>query len=133
MNKDILTKTVSHLLLPPKGILAIDESLNTCNKRFEKLDIPATVEKRREYRELLITAPEIEKYISGYILFDETIRQNTKDNKSFISVLQSKGIEIGIKVDKGVEGFSPDSSEKITEGLDGLSDRLREYKNMGAT
>ena len=133
MNKDILTKTVSHLLLPSKGILAIDENLNTCNKRFEKLDIPATVEKRREYRELLITAPEIEKYISGYILFDETIRQNTKDNKSFISVLQSKCIEIGIKVDKGVEEFSPDSSEKITEGLDGLSDRLREYKNMGAT
>src|SRR3989338_949901 len=133
MNKDILTKTVSRLLLPPKGILAIDESLNTCNKRFEKLGIPATVEKRREYRELLITAPEIEKYISGYILFDETIRQNTKEDKSFISVLQSKGVEIGIKVDKGVEEFSPDSSEKITGGLDGLSDRLKEYKNMGAT
>ena len=133
MNKDILTKTVSRLLLPPKGILAIDESLNTCNKRFEKLGIPPTVEKRREYRELLITAPEIEKYISGYILFDETIRQNTKEDKSFISVLQSKGVEIGIKVDKGVEKFSLDSSEKITKGLDGLSGRLEKYKNMGAT
>src|SRR3990167_10605323 len=98
MNKDILIKTVARLVSPPKGILAIDESLPTCNKGFENLGVPTTEEKRREYRELLITAPEIEKYISGYILFDETIRQNTKEDKSFISVLQSKGVEIGIKV-----------------------------------
>ena len=78
--------------MPPKGILAIDESLKTCNSRFEKLGVPTTEEKRREYRELLITAPEIEKYISGYILFDETIRQSTKYGKSFFSVLKSKGI-----------------------------------------
>ena len=133
MNKDILTKTVARLLLSSKGILAIDESLNTCNKRFEKLGIPTSEEKRREYRELLITAPEIEKYISGYILFDETIKQNTKDDRSFISVLQSKGIEIGIKVDTGTSSFSLNFLEKITEGLDGLSDRLKEYKKKGAT
>src|SRR3990167_8649363 len=98
MDKSILIKTIARLMSSPKGILAIDESLPTCNKRFEKFGAPATEEKRREYRELLITAPEIEKYISGYILFDETIRQNTKEDKSFISVLQSKGVEIGIKV-----------------------------------
>ena len=132
MNKDILTKTVARLLLSSKGILAIDESLNTCNKRFEKLGIPTSEEKRREYRELLITAPEIEKYISGYILFDETIKQNTKDDRSFISVLQSKGIEIGIKVDTGTSSFSLNFLEKITEGLDGLKERLIEYAKLGA-
>ena len=133
MNKDILKKTISRLLLPPKGILAIDEKLSTCNERFEKLGVPTTEEKRREYRELLITAPEIEEYISGYILFDETIRQSTKDGKSFVSVLKSKGIEIGIKADMGMKEFSSNSLEEITEGLDGLSDRLKEYKNFGAT
>jgi len=133
MSKDILIKTVTCLMSSPKGILAIDEKLSTCNGRFEKLGVPATEEKRREYRELLITAPEIEKYISGYILFDETIRQNTKDGRSFISVLKSKGIEVGIKVDMGTKEFSSNSLEKITEGLDGLTDRLKEYKNMGAT
>ncbi len=133
MNKDILTKIISRLLVQPKGILAIDEKLSTCNERFEKLGVPTTEEKRREYRELLITVPEIEKYISGYILFDETIRQNTKNDRSFVSVLKSKGIEVGIKVDMGTKEFSSNSLEKITEGLDGLADRLKEYKNMDAT
>src|SRR3989338_9414721 len=105
MDKNILIKTIARLMSFPKGFLAIDESLLTCHKRFEKFGVPATEEKRREYRELLITAPEIEKYISGYILFDETIKQNTKDDRSFISVLQSKGIEIGIKVDQGTVDF----------------------------
>lgn len=133
MDKNILIKTVARLLSPAKGILAIDESLNTCNKRFEKLGVPATEEKRREYRELLITAPEIEKYISGYILFDETIRQKTKDGKNFTDILKEKGIEIGIKVDEGLVDFPSHLGEKITGGLWGLSERLQEYKDKGAT
>ena len=123
MDKDVLTKTVAKLVVPPKGILAIDESLETCNKRFTKLSVPTTEEKRREYRELLINAPEMEKYISGYILFDETIRQSTKDGKSFPSILQSKGIEVGIKVDQGLADMPLHLGEKITQGLEGLSDR----------
>jgi len=133
MNKDKLIETVARLVKIPKGILAIDESLNTCNQRFEKLGVPTTEEKRREYRELLINAPGVEKYISGYILFDETIRQSTRDGKSFTSILQAKGIDIGIKVDQGLIDFPLHPGEKITQGLDGLSDRLKEYKNMGAT
>ena len=133
INKQILIETIKRLLMPPKGILAIDESLKTCNSRFEKLGVPITEEKRREYRELLITAPEIEKYISGYILFDETIRQSVKDGKSFISILKSKGIEIGIKVDARTADFPGHPGEKITKGLEGLEERLKEYKKLGAT
>lgn len=133
MNKEILTKTVARLVSSPKGILAIDESSVTCNKRFEKLDIPTTEENRRQYRELLINTPEIEKYISGFILFDETIRQSTQNGYQFTSILKSKGIDIGIKVDAGLKDFSLNSLEKITEGLDGLSNRLKEYKELGAT
>jgi fructose-bisphosphate aldolase class I len=84
MNKDILIKTIGRLVATPKGILAIDESINTCNKRFEKLGVPTTEEKRMEYRELLVMAPDIEKYISGYILFDETIRQSAKSGEKFV-------------------------------------------------
>lgn len=133
MNQEKLIETVARLVQSPKGILAIDESLNTCNKRFEKLGVPTTEEKRREYRELLITAPNIEKYISGYILFDETIKQSTKNGESFTSILEKKGIDVGIKVDTGVVDFPLHEGEKITTGLDGLPDRLQEYKNMGAT
>ncbi len=133
MNQKILTKTVARLMKVPKGILAIDESLNTCGGRFLKLGVPNTEEKRREFRELLITAPKIEKYISGYILFDETIRQNAVNGKSFISILQSKGIEVGIKVDAGTTDFLGHPGERITKGLDGLEERLKEYKKFGAT
>ncbi|MFA6076644.1 MAG: class I fructose-bisphosphate aldolase [Candidatus Paceibacterota bacterium] len=133
MNPEILKNTITRLLTPPKGILAIDESLPTCNRRFEKLGVATTEEKRREYRELLINAPEIEKYISGYILFDETIGQKTKNGESFVSVLQSKGIEVGIKVDAGTMDFSEHAGEKITKGLEGLDERLKEYKKLGAT
>ena len=132
MSREILTKTVARLLAPPKGILAIDESIVTCNKRFEKLGISTTEEKRREYRELLVTAPGIEQYLSGFILFDETIKQTTKAGKSFSSILKEKEIDIGIKVDTGTEDFPAHPGEKITEGLDGLSKRLKECKNMGA-
>ena len=133
MNQEILINTVARLLKLPKGLLAIDESLKTCNSRFEALGVPTTEEKRREYRELLITAPEIEKYISGYILFDETIRQKAKNGENFTSVLQSKGIVVGIKVDQGLVDFPSHPDEKITGGIDGLSARLKEYKDLGAT
>ncbi len=133
MNQEVLIKTVSRLLAPPKGILAIDESLSTCNKRFEKLGVPTTEEKRREYRELLVTTPGIEKYISGYILFDETMRQSALDGRSFISILKSKGIEVGIKVDGGTTDFPLHLGEKVTKGIEGLADRLKEYKKLGAT
>jgi fructose-bisphosphate aldolase class I len=133
MNKDILKNTTKRLSASPKGILAIDESTNTCNKRFEKLGVETTEEKRREYRELLVTAKDIEKYISGYICFDETVRQSTKDGKKFTEILNSKGIEVGIKVDTGTKDFGNIAGDKITEGLENLSTRLDEYKNMGAT
>jgi len=133
MNKNTLTKTAKRLTASPKGILAIDESTSTCNKRFEKLGVPTTEEKRREYRELLVTAKNIEKYISGYICFDETVRQSTKDGKKFTEILKSKKIDIGIKVDEGTKNFGSVLGDKITEGLDKLSERLDEYKKMGAT
>src|SRR3990167_416167 len=131
-NQQILIKTVARLLTPPRGILAIDESMPTCNKRFEALGIPTTEENRRAYRELLITAPGIEQYISGYILFDETIFQSATDGTSFTSILSAKGIEIGIKVDQGLDDLPGHPGEKITKGLEGLEKRLQEYKNFGA-
>lgn len=133
MNKDILLNATKRLTLSPKGILAIDESTNTCNKRFEKLGVPTTEEKRREYRDLLVTAKDIEKYISGYICFDETVRQSTKDGKKFTEILKEKGIDVGIKVDTGTKDFGNIAGDKITDGLDNLSIRLGEYKKMGAT
>ncbi len=133
MNQAKLIDTVTRLVSPPRGILAIDESMPTCNKRFEALGVPTTEEKRREYRELLVTTSDIEKYISGYILFDETIRQSSKDGKAFTSVLEEKGIDVGIKVDEGTVDLEGHEGEKITRGLEGLRERLREYKNLGAT
>src|SRR3989338_886310 len=133
MNQEILINTVKRLVKEPKGILAADESAPTCDARFEKLGIPKTEENRRAYRELLITAPGLENYISGIILFDETIRQSTSDGQSFVSVMQSKGIEVGIKVDAGLADFPEHLGEKITKGLDGLDARLKEYKKLGAT
>ena len=98
-----LQATMDALAVQGKGILAADESVPTCTKRFEKLGIDSTEETRRQYRELLFTAPEIEKYISGVILFDETLRQSTADGVSFATLLESKGIVPGIKVDHGVK------------------------------
>ena len=131
MDKDILINTVARLTNSPKGILAADESSPTCNKRFEALGIPTTEENRRQYRELLITTPDISEYISGFILYDETIRQATKDGKSFTSIMNERGIDIGIKVDAGLKDFS--ANEKVSQGLEGLTKRLQEYRKMGAT
>jgi fructose-bisphosphate aldolase class I len=132
MNLQELTSTAKMLVANDKGILAMDESLPTCNKRFAKLGIPETEENRRAYRELIVTTPKLGEFISGAILFDETIRQKTKDGTPIIKVITNAGIIPGIKVDTGAKDMSGHSGEKISEGLDGLRDRLIEYDQMGA-
>jgi len=110
----------------------MDESNPTCDKRFAKLDIPQTVEARRAYRELIITTPALGESISGVILYDETIRQRKQDGTPFLKLLAEAGIIPGIKVDTGAKDLAAHPGEKITEGLDGLRDRLQEYFQMGA-
>src|SRR5208283_3009977 len=108
------------------------ESNPTCNQRFAKLGIPQTVEARRDYRELIITTPGLGESISGVILYDETIRQQDGNGIFFASILTNAGIIPGIKVDAGAKDLAGHPGEKITEGLDGLRDRLAEYSQMGA-
>jgi len=132
MNKIELIKTAKALVANDKGILAMDESTPTIKKRFDQYKISQTEESRRSYRELIITTPKLSNYISGVILFDETIRQNKKDGTSFVKVITDAGIIPGIKVDKGAKAMAGHPGEKITEGLDGLRDRLSEYAQMGA-
>ncbi|MEP6750379.1 MAG: class I fructose-bisphosphate aldolase [Bacteroidota bacterium] len=132
MNKQILTNTIQQLFANGKGLLAMDESNGTCNKRFAAAGIPQTVEMRRKYRELIVTTPGLCESIGGAILYDETIRQQTNDGIPFTEVLIKAGIIPGIKVDTGAKAMAGFPSEKITEGLDGLRDRLAEYKKMGA-
>ena len=127
-----LINTAKALVADHKGILAMDESLPTCNKRFAKLGIPETEEYRRAYRELIVTTPGLGESISGAILFDETIRQKTKDGTLMIKVIIDAGIIPGIKVDTGAKELAGHQGEKISEGLDGLRDRLTEYYQMGA-
>jgi fructose-bisphosphate aldolase class I len=110
----------------------MDESTGTCNKRFAKLGIPQTVEARRAYRELIVTTPGLGESIGGAILYDETIRQQTKDGAPFVKVLVDAGIIPGIKVDTGAKELAGHPGEKVTEGLDGLRERLQEYFQMGA-
>jgi fructose-bisphosphate aldolase class I len=132
MNTQPLIETANKLVANDKGLLAMDESNPTCNKRFAKLDIPQTVEARRAYRELIVTTPGLGECISGVILYDETIRQQKKDGTPFLKVLADAGIIPGIKVDTGAKDLAAHFGEKITEGLDGLRDRLAEYFQMGA-
>ena len=120
------------LVADDKGLLATDESNPTCNKRFAKLGIPQTEETRRCFRELIVTTPGLSECISGAILYDETIRQKKKDGTSFIKVLIDAEIIPGIKVDTGAKDMANFPGEKITEGLDGLRERLAEYAQMGA-
>lgn len=127
-----LINTAQKLVADDKGILAMDESFPTCNKRFAKLGIPQTVEARREYREMIVTTQGLAESISGAILFDETIRQKTKDGTPIIKVISDAGIIPGIKVDTGANDMAGHPGEKISEGLDGLRDRLNEYYQMGA-
>lgn len=126
-----LKNTAQRLMADDKGLLAMDESLGTCNKRFEVLGIPQTEEYRRKYRQLIITTPELEESISGAILFDETVYQKTDDGVSFLTLLEHKGIIAGIKVDQGVVPLAAFPEEKITEGLDGLRNRLEVYYSLG--
>jgi fructose-bisphosphate aldolase class I len=132
MNTQSLIQTAKALLAFDKGILAMDESTNTCNKRFAELNIPQTEEARRAYREILITTPRLGDCISGVILYDETIRQQTHDGVPFVKVITSAGIIPGIKVDTGVKDLAGYPGEKITEGLDGLRERLIVYRQLGA-
>ena len=132
MNTQMLTATAKAMMADDKGLLAMDESYPTCNKRFAKLGIPQTVEARRAYRELIVTTPGLGECISGVIFFDETIRQQKKDGTPFLKVLAEAGIIPGIKVDNGAKDLAGFPEEKITEGLDGLRDRLAEYSQMGA-
>ena len=127
-----LKETTQALFIDEKGLLAMDESTGTCNKRFAKLGIPQTVEARRAYRELIVTTPGLGESIGGAILYDETIRQRTKDGSPFVKVLVDAGIIPGIKVDTGAKELAGHPGEKVTEGLDGLRDRLQEYFQMGA-
>ena len=132
MSLQQLIETAYAMVADDKGLLAMDESTPTCHKRFAKLNIPQTEEFRRDYRELLVTTPGLNEAISGAILYDETIRQQTKDDKPFVQVLQEAGIIPGIKVDKSTTPLAGFPGEKITEGLDGLRERLAEYGQLGA-
>jgi fructose-bisphosphate aldolase class I len=132
MNMQELIDTAKELVADDKGLLAMDESNLTCNKRFAKLGIPQTEEARRAYRELIVTTPGLGESISGAILYDETIRQRKKDGTPFIKVIAGAGIIPGIKVDTGAKDLAGHPGEKITEGLDGLRERLSEYFQMGA-
>ena len=132
MNTQELIDTARALVAGDKGLLAMDESNPTCNKRFARLGIPQTEEARRAYRELIVTTPDLGQCISGTILYDETIRQQKKDGTPFLKVITDAGIIPGIKVDTGAKELAGFPGEKVTEGLDGLRARLEEYSQMGA-
>jgi len=127
-----LIDTAKALVADNKGLLAMDESNPTCDRRFAKLGIPQTEEARRAYRKLIVSTPGLGECISGAILYDETIRQQTKDGTPFVKALTDAGIIPGIKVDTGAKEMAGLPGEKITEGLDGLRERLAEYSQMGA-
>ena len=120
------------MVAPGKGILAADESTGTITKRFDKVDIESTETSRRDYRELLVTSPGAGDYISGIILYDETIRQEASDGRPFVDMLNELGILPGIKVDTGAKPLALAPEEKVTEGLDGLRERIEEYVQIGA-
>ncbi len=132
MSSSDLVAVAQAMVAEGKGILAIDESTGTIAKRFKSINVACTEENRRAYREMLLTTPGLGKHISGAILFDETIRQSTRDGRSFVSVMEEAGIMPGIKVDTGAHPLAGHPGEKITEGLDGLRARLEEYRSLGA-
>ena len=132
MNIDELKHIAEAIVVKQKGVLAADESSPTIKKRFDAIQVESTVEMRRRYREILFTTPGIERNIGGVILFDETLRQSTREGVPFAQLLSNRGIVPGIKVDKGTSSLALQSGNKITEGLDGLGVRLAEYKQLGA-
>ena len=127
-----LERTIAALMAPSKGILAADESHATIARRFKRFAIEPTEENRRRYRQLLFTTPGVGEHISGVILFDETLRQCADDGRPFVEVLVASGIVPGIKVDRGATPLARAPGERITEGLDGLRERLDEYRTLGA-
>ena len=132
MNIDELKSVARAIVAKQKGVLAADESSPTIKKRFDSIKVESTEENRRRYREILFTTDGIERYIGGVILFDETLRQSTRDGTPFAKLLSSRGISPGIKVDKGAKALALYPGDKVAEGLDGLRDRLAEYKQLGA-
>lgn len=135
MNKEILENEVAKLVKFPKGILAIDESESTCGGRFEKLGVENTEENRRKYREMLVSAPSVEEYLSGYILVSETANQKTNDGKAFTEILKEKGISVGVTAYTGYSVFdtSGEINQELTEGIEDFNVRIKDYKNLGAT
>lgn len=131
MDKALLSKTAAAMVARGRGILAADESSGTCETRFKSINTPCTEENRRAYRGLLFTTPGVEKFLSGVILFDETTRQKTEDGVVFTDYLAGKGILPGIKVDTGAKNLALCPGEKVTEGLDGLRERLAAYFKAG--
>ncbi|OGG80079.1 fructose-bisphosphate aldolase [Candidatus Kaiserbacteria bacterium RIFCSPLOWO2_01_FULL_54_13] len=132
MEINILAQTAKAMVSAGKGIIAADESSGTCKKRFDAVGVECTEETRRQYRTMMFETPGIEQYISGVILYDETIRQKASDGTPIADVLSKKGILPGIKVDTGAKDLALHPNEKVTEGLDGLRERLAEYKTLGA-
>lgn len=132
MNTGVLETTANALVADGKGILAIDESSGTIKKRFDSIGVESTEENRRSYRELLITTPGGNEFISGMILFDETLRQAEREGSPFPQALKRQGIIPGIKVDTGAKDLAGHPGEKVTEGLDGLRERLSEYRELDA-
>ena len=132
MNTGELNDTARALVAPAKGILAADESTNTIKRRFDSIDTESTEQSRRDYREMLFRTPGANEFISGVILYDETLRQRGADGTPIVSILQDQGIIPGIKVDKSTHHLPNTDGEVITEGLDGLRDRLAEYYEIGA-
>lgn len=132
MKIELLNQTAREMVASGKGILAADESTGTITRRLKNVGVESTEENRRIYRQLLLTTAGIEKYISGVILYDETIRQKSDNGTPFSEVLKGKGILPGIKVDRGAKPFALHQGEKLTEGLDGLRERLVEYRELGA-
>ena len=132
MNIDELKSVAQAIVAKQKGVLAADESSPTIKKRFDSISVESTEENRRRYREIMFTTEGLERNVGGVILFDETLRQSTRDGIPFAKVLADRGIVPGIKVDKGTKPLPLYPGEKITEGMDSLGDRLAEYKQLGA-
>ncbi len=132
MDQALLSKTAAAMVAKGKGLLAADESSGTCETRFKSVNVECTEENRRAYRGLLFTTPGVEQFVSGVILYDETIRQKTNDGVAFPDYLAKKGILPGIKVDSGAKNLALCAGEKVTEGLDGLRERLAAYFKLGA-
>src|SRR5882672_12616444 len=133
MNLEELNKIANKMVAPGKGILAADESTGTIQKRFDAIGVQNTEDNRRDYREMLFRADKtMREHISGVILYDETIRQNAKDGTPLVKLIEAAGAIPGIKVDKGTTPLPFWPGEVITEGLDGLRERLAEYRRLGA-